>query len=308
MEPHIVVVGSTMIDMITYSKKIPDPGETVVGESFSIGFGGKGANQATMARRLRVKVSMVNTIGDDVFGDTIIQNFESQGINTEFVIRVTGSSGVAPIWVEPDGTNRIICVPGANNAMTSEQARAAIGELSHISVVIGQLEIPQEVTAAAFAAARNLGITTILNPAPFAAISAELLANCDWIIPNETEFSSMNPKGFGPTTDEIIGELATTFNCRFAVTLGSAGAAFSTPGGKIIRLSAPKVQAVDTTGAGDAFVGAFAVGLALGLDDGRAIQLGIDCASESVTRLGAQSSYPSEAHAREILKAVKEKK
>ena len=306
IEAHIVVVGSTMIDMITYSKKIPGAGETVIGENFIMGFGGKGANQATMARRFGVNVAMVNTLGDDVFGDTTLQNFETQGINTDFVARVAGSSGVAPIWVEPDGTNRIICVPGANNSMTPDQARLAINNLGNISVVIGQLEIPQDVTAAAFAAARNLGITTILNPAPFAQISPELLAQCDWVIPNESEFASMHPLGLEPTGDEIIAELAESLDCRFAVTLGSAGAAFTTIERKILRVPAPTVKAIDTTGAGDAFVGAFAVGLALGLADREAIQLGIQCASDSVTRLGTQSSYPSKSQALELLDLVRQ--
>lgn len=304
IEAHIVVVGSTMIDMITYSKKIPSAGETVIGDNFIMGFGGKGANQATMARRLGVKVAMVNTLGDDVFGDTTLKNFETQGINTRYVARVAGSSGVAPIWVEPDGTNRIICVPGANNAMTREQVREAINELDSISVVIGQLEIPQEVTTTAFATAKNLGITTILNPAPFEEISAELLAQCDWIIPNETEFASMHPLGMEPTSDEIIRELAESLDCRFVVTLGSAGAAFTTLDGQVTRIPAPIVKAIDTTGAGDAFVGAFSVGLALGLEESAAIQLGIECASDSVTRLGTQSSYPVEARAKELLEKV----
>ena len=301
---HIVVVGSTMIDMVTYSKVIPNAGETVIGDNFITGFGGKGANQATMARRFEVQVSMVNTLGDDVFGETTLENFQKQGINTDFIRRSPGPSGVAPIWVEPSGTNRIICVPGANNAMTEEQAQSAVEGLSNISVVIGQLEIPQNVTAAAFKTARAKGITTILNPAPYAPISAELLSYADWIIPNETEFAGMHPEGKQPTSDEIIKDLASQLKCRFAVTLGEAGAAFTTPQGEVIRVSAPKVNAIDTTGAGDAFVGAFAVGLALGLPDAKAVELGCLCASDSVTRLGTQSSYPSNSQAKALLQKV----
>lgn len=303
-QPHIVVVGSTMIDMIAYSKKIPSAGETVIGEAFSLGFGGKGANQAVMARRLGARVSMVNTLGDDTFGDTTMKNFEEEGINTQYIERVAGTSGVAPIWVEPDGTNRIICVPGANNAMTSDQAKVAVESLnaSHrISVVIGQLEIPQEVTIAAFRAARLLGATTILNPAPFAPISAELIAVSDWIIPNEHEFAGMHPEKKSPESDAVIADLARTLQCRLLVTLGEAGAAFTDLSGTIARVPAVKVKAIDTTGAGDAFVGAFAVGLALGLGDLNAITLGSLCASDSVTRLGTQSSYPSQLRAAELL-------
>ena len=145
-QPHVEVVGSTMIDMVAYAKKVPQAGETVIGDSFALGFGGKGANQAVMARRLNATVSMVNTLGDDVFGDTTLRNFQEQGIDITFVSRAPGASGVAPIWVEPDGTNRIICVPGANNAMTPAQAKSALETLKGYQIVIGQLEIPQEVT------------------------------------------------------------------------------------------------------------------------------------------------------------------
>lgn len=304
IEPKIMVVGSTMIDMITYSKKIPEAGETVIGDTFALGFGGKGANQAVMTRRLGATVYMVNTLGDDVFGDTTLKNFQSQGIDISFIARVTGASGVAPIWVEPNGTNRIICVPGANNAMTREQAQSAVEGSADIKVLIGQLEIPQEVTIAAFTAARKKGITTILNPAPFAPLDQRLIEVSDWIIPNETEFAGMHPRGLRPESDAIIEELATSLGCRFAVTLGENGAAYSNSSGSISRVSAPRVKAIDTTGAGDAFVGAFAYGLASGLSDHDAAQLGCNCASDSVTRLGTQSSYPTPERAKSLLAQV----
>lgn len=303
-DPHVVVVGSTMIDMVAYTKKVPAAGETVIGEKFALGFGGKGANQAVMARRLGASVSMVNTLGDDVFGDTTLTNFQEQGIDTTFVSRTTGASGVAPIWVEPDGTNRIICVPGANNAMTPAQAKSALESLKSYQIVIGQLEIPQEVTTQGFITARENGATTILNPAPFAEISPALIAASDWVIPNETEFAGMHPKGLEPTSDEIILELASTLKTRFAVTLGEKGAALTTLDGRVIRVSAPVVKAIDTTGAGDAFVGAFSVGLALGYSEEVAAALGCACASASVTRLGTQSSYPTPAEAESILATI----
>ncbi len=293
-----------MIDMVTYTKKVPSAGETVVGDSFALGFGGKGANQAVMARRLGATVSMVNTLGNDVFGDTTLSNFQEQGIDITFVLRTSGASGVAPIWVEPDGSNRIICVPGANNAMTPAEAKSALESLKGYSVVIGQLEIPQAVTTQAFATARSCGALTVLNPAPFAAISPELISLSDWIIPNESEFAGMHPQGLEPTSDEIILQLATTLKTRFAVTLGDQGAAFTTLDGRVERVSAPKVTAIDTTGAGDAFVGAFSVGLALGMDERRAIALGCACASDSVTRLGTQSSYPTATMAEAILHSI----
>jgi ribokinase len=301
--PEIVVVGSTMMDMIAYVKRAPSSGETVIGDSFSLGFGGKGANQAVMASRFGAKVKMINTLGDDVFGDTTLKNFQEQGIDTKYVNRVAGASGVAPIWVEEDGSNRIICVPGTNFAMTVPQVQSALSEISEIDVLVGQLEIRQEVTAAAFAAARARGITTILNPAPFAPLSSELVKNSDWIIPNETEFAGLDSSGRAPNSDDVILELANSLGCKLVVTLGDKGAAL-VENDKVVRVAAPSVNAIDTTGAGDAFVGAFSVGLGLGFEPKQAVKLGCESASLSVTRKGTQSSYPSRQEAEQILSGI----
>ena len=301
--PEIVVVGSTMMDMIAYVKRAPSSGETVIGDSFSLGFGGKGANQAVMASRFGAKVKMINTLGDDVFGETTLKNFQDQGIDTKYVNRVSGASGVAPIWVEADGSNRIICVPGTNFAMTVPQVQSALSEISEIDVLVGQLEIRQEVTAAAFAAARARGITTILNPAPFAPLSSELVKNSDWIIPNETEFAGLDNSGRAPDSDEVILELAKSLGCKLVVTLGEKGAAL-VENGKVVRVAAPSVNAIDTTGAGDAFVGAFSVGLGLGFEPEKAVKLGCESASLSVTRKGTQSSYPSRQEATQIISGI----
>lgn len=301
--PEIVVVGSTMMDMIAYVKRAPSSGETVIGDSFSLGFGGKGANQAVMASRFGAKVKMINTLGDDVFGETTLKNFQEQGIDTKYVNRVPGASGVAPIWVEADGSNRIICVPGTNFAMTVPQVQSALSEISEIDVLVGQLEIRQEVTAAAFAAARARGITTILNPAPFAPLSSEIVKNSDWIIPNETEFAGLDNSGRAPDSDEVILELAKSLGCKLVVTLGEKGAAL-VENGKVVRVAAPSVNAIDTTGAGDAFVGAFSVGLGLGFEPEKAVKLGCESASLSVTRKGTQSSYPSRQEATQIISGI----
>lgn len=301
--PEIVVVGSTMMDMIAYVKRAPSSGETVIGDSFSLGFGGKGANQAVMASRFGAKVKMINTLGDDVFGETTLKNFQEQGIDTKYVNRVSGASGVAPIWVEEDGSNRIICVPGTNFAMTVPQVQSALSEISEIDVLVGQLEIRQEVTAAAFAAAHARGITTILNPAPFAPLSSELVKNSDWIIPNETEFAGLDSSGRAPDSDEVILELANSLGCKLVVTLGDKGAAL-VENDKVVRVAAPSVNAIDTTGAGDAFVGAFSVGLGLGFEPKQAVKLGCESASLSVTRKGTQSSYPSRQEAEQILSGI----
>ena len=300
MQPRIAVVGSTMVDLIAYVSRAPSAGETVVGDDFRIGFGGKGANQAVMARLLGADVAMVNALGDDVFGTMTMANFETLGIDTSHVARVPGASGVAPIWVEADGTNRIIVVPGANGAMRPNDAVIALGALAPLDVVIGQLEIPQAVTAAAFAAARALGAKTVLNPAPAADLDPALLAAADWLIPNETEFARLSGSS-SEATDAEITAFAAAAGARVVVTLGSRGAALLGADGVVRRIPASAVRAVDTTGAGDAFIGAFAYGLAAGLTEEAAVGLGVRCATESVLRPGTQSSFPRGDRTLELL-------
>ena len=289
--PTVVVVGSTMIDLTAYASRIPRSGETLVGERFQMGFGGKGANQAVMARWLDADVVMVNCLGDDAYGDMTLDNFATFGIDTTHVYRVPGASGVAPIWVEPDGSNRIIIIPGANHELTADQAARSVRETPDAAVVVGQLEIPQEVTVAAFAAARKAGATTILNPAPAAPLSDDVLELSDWLIPNEVEFEMLT--GVPPDSDDALTGFARETATRLVVTLGDKGAALVSPEfDRVSRIRAPRVDPVDTTGAGDAFVGAFVVGLASGLGEHDAVRLGNACAADSVTRPGTQSSFP----------------
>jgi ribokinase len=300
--PRIAVVGSLNIDLVTYATRLPGAGETVIGERFQMGFGGKGANQAVMAARLGGRLSMVGALGDDVYAGMTLENLAGQGVDAKHVARVAGSSGVAPIWVEPDGTNRIIVVPGSNDHVDPEAAVAAVRDLPDVAAVVGQLEIPQAVTAAAFAAARELGAVTILNPAPAAPLDAAVLAASDWLIPNETEFAMLaGLEAFDPDDDAALVRYAMGVAPRLAITLGARGAAMVGRDGSVTRLAVERVQAVDTTGAGDAFVGAFAYGLAAGLDERRALRLGILCASDSVTRPGTQSSFASAERAAALL-------
>ena len=298
------MVGSLNIDLVAYVARVPGAGETVIGDRFVMGFGGKGANQAVMAARLGARVSMVGALGDDVYAGMTLENLAAQGVDTTHVARVAGSSGVAPIWVEPDGTNRIIVVPGANGEVDPDVAAAAVRSLRPVAV-IGQLEVPQAVTAASFRAARELGAVTILNPAPAAALDAGLLDGADWLIPNETEFAILaGVDAFDPSDDAALVAYARRIRPRLVVTLGSRGAAVVTKDGLVERVPAVPVKAVDTTGAGDAFVGAFAYGLAAGLDEITAVRLGIACASDSVTRTGTQSSFASREGAEAIVARV----
>ena len=287
----IAVVGSAMIDLTAYATVIPAPGQTLEGDLFTTGFGGKGANQAVIAAHCGAEVHFVGKLGRDLFGDSIAENFKKLGIDSEYVERSDTPNGVAHIWVDANGENRIIIIPGANHEIESKKAIEAIESIAGLAVVVAQCEIKQEVTLAAFSAAKKRGCVTILNPAPYQPLSEDLLAVTDWIIPNETEFKELH--GQAPISDDVLKSFRPGKNS--IVTLGSEGAVLITSEGNLTRMSAPKVNAVDTTGAGDAFVGVFAFGLASGKNPEDAMKLGIKVASLSVTRKGAQSSYPSQA-------------
>ena len=287
----IAVVGSAMMDLTAYADVLPEPGQTLAGQLFTTGFGGKGANQAVMAAQCGAEVHFIGKLGKDVFGAAIADNFVKVGIHSEYVDRSETPTGVAHIWVDGNGENRIIIIPGANHEIEIAKAVEAINTIKDLSVVVAQCEIKQEVTLAAFKAAKARGCTTIFNPAPYQEISAELLALCDWIIPNETEFRELH--GELPTTDAILQSFRPGKNS--IVTLGSQGAVYVSADGQLTKVGAPKVTAVDTTGAGDAFVGTFAYSLASGKNPEMAMTLGIKVASLSVTKKGAQSSYPHQA-------------
>jgi len=269
--PVIAVVGSAMMDLTAYADVIPGPGETLVGKQFTTGFGGKGANQAVMAAIAGADVYFVGKIGKDVFGDSFLENFKNRSINAKYVERDDEPSGVAHIWVDGTGENRIIIIPGANHKIDKVKAAEAIAEIPDLEIVIGQCEIKQEVTLAAFKAAKSRGATTILNPAPFEPLSDELIAHCDWIIPNETEYAS-------------LGQIS----ANILITKGEKGVHHLNTG---LRVAALKVTPVDTTGAGDSFVGAFAAKLHEGAEV--AMRFGCAAAGLSVTKKGAQSSYPT---------------
>ena len=305
--PFLTIVGSTMIDQIAYTARVPERGETVIGDQFAQDFGGKGANQAVMARLMGARVVMVNAVGDDSYGEQILANFASYGIDTSHMRRVPDSSGVAPIWVEPDGSNRIIVVPGANGGLLPEHGAAAVAAQGRVDAVIGQFEIAQAVTTAAFAAARSRGAVTILNPAPGAAISPDLAAVADWVIPNETEFAII-ARAAGLAGDvgdpSALRAVARALGTRLLVTLGERGAALVGGDGEVHHIASPRVEAVDTTGAGDAFVGAFAFGLACGWTEVDAVRLGCAIAADSVLRPGTQTSFPDPERCRVIIEAV----
>jgi ribokinase len=249
---------------------------------------------------------MVNAVGDDPNGRAIVANLAAQGVATDDVSVVAGTSGVAPIWVDGAGMNRIIVIPGTNGLVAPDQSAAAVRRIRP-AVVLGQFEIPQAATTAGFAAAREIGATSVLSPAPGAPIDAPLLAVTDWIVPNETEFRLIGGRDLTGTPDDeaaAIAALGDRLAAGLVVTLGARGVAVRPRGGAVAWIPAPAVRAVDTTGAGDAFVGAFAVGLGLGWAPGAAASLGCAMASDSVTRPGTQRSYADPAAAARLLEAA----
>lgn len=287
MKPRICVVGSANIDQISYVDKIPNDGETVFGDSYQMGFGGKGANQAVMAGLLGAEVYMICCLGSDVYKDMTINNFKINGVATDYIQIVEGSSGVAPIWVDKTGQNRIIVIPGANNLISDSKAIDSLKTIGNIDVLVGQFEIPMEVNEAVFSYAFKNGVTTVLNPAPAGKPSDTLLENTSWFIPNEIEFEEIYGETFN---EQNLLSFANDLQTNVVVTLGEKGCAYVMDNSVII-FETESVNTVDTTGAGDAFVGAFSYALANNLNISESIELALKKATDSVTKKGTQSSY-----------------
>lgn len=288
------MVGSCMTDLITTVARMPVMGETLPGTSFSIGFGGKGANQAVAAARLGASVALVACLGDDDFGRATLDNLNAEGIDARFVRMLAGAtSGVAPITVQEDGQNIVLIVPGANERMDTDSVRDAARLIKGARVVLCQLEIPDEPVLAAFRAARSNGVRTILNPAPARELPQEIVALADVIVPNETELEILT--GVSAETPKEIEEGARRLRSRpdqvVIVTLGARGA-WVLDGDSSYRVEAETARAVDTTGAGDAFVGTLAAMLAREVPLSEAIALSCRVATESVKRAGTQTSFP----------------
>ena len=289
MNKKICVIGSSNIDQFSYISEFPSSGETLIGDLFETGFGGKGANQAVMAGLLGADVYMISCLGNDIFGDSTINNFIENNVNVDHIQRVKVSSGVAPIWVNAKGENKIIVIPGANNEIDSNKAKASLQEIENVSYLVGQAEIPMDVNHDVFDYAKQNNITTVFNPAPGKILKSTFLKKIDWLIPNENEFQIISGLD---VTDENILEFSKTIPCNLIVTHGEKGVLY-VEDDEIIKFKAPKVDAVDTTGAGDAFVGSFVYALSKDLKVKDAINLAIDKASLSVTKRGTQSSYSS---------------
>ena len=287
MSSKICVIGSSNIDQIAYTKNIPADGETLFGDSFQMGFGGKGANQAVMAGLLGADVYMITCLGDDVYKEMTINNYEANNVNTDHIQLVKGASGVAPIWVDATGQNRIIVIPGANNEIDAQKAISSIEEIGDISVLVGQCEIPMEVNHKVFQYAKSNSVTTIFNPAPAKKLERQFLEHVSWLIPNENEFELIS--GMEPNDDNFL-KFNEEIPCNLIVTLGEKGAVLVDEN-KTHYFDAPSVNAIDTTGAGDSFIGTFAYELSESNSPESCIKKAVEKASQSVTKKGTQSSY-----------------
>lgn len=290
----IIVIGSSNTDMVIKSAHLPAPGETILGGEFFMNPGGKGANQAVAAAKLGGEVVFVAKVGDDIFGQEAVQGFKNEGINTDFiVVDPRNPSGVATIMVDDQGENCIAVASGANGTLSPADIDKALARIDAADVLLMQLETPIPTIDYAASAGSEKWRTVILNPAPAQALSDDLLAKLDVITPNETEAEILTGIKVENTSDAEKAALALREKGvgTVIITLGSQGAfvmADSFTGMVPVR----KVNAVDTTAAGDTFNGALAVGMANGLPIEAAVEFANKAASVSVTRLGAQASAP----------------
>jgi ribokinase len=290
---RIVVVGSANIDLTTFTNQFPKPGETIFGQKFDLGFGGKGANQAVAARLCGAEVFMVARVGSDLFGPATIENFRKQGIDPTHVKQVEGlSSGVAPIFVDPNGQNRILVVKGANDALKPADVDAAAETLKSADCIVLQFEIPVETVYYTIAFARKHGIRCILNPAPAQSVDLAALKDLDYFVPNETEAETIAGAPVRNVEDakKVAAHLVSSGIRRVIITLGANGSLLA--GGEGSEHVPPfAVNAIDSTGAGDAFIGSFAVFLGEGVPEREAVRRANLYAGLSTTGIGTQKSF-----------------
>src|SRR5271154_489459 len=267
--PRIAVVGSANTDLTTFIDRFPKPGETIFGDKFDLGFGGKGANQAVAAKLCGAEVFMVARVGSDLFGPATIQNFQRLGIDASHVRQVEGvSSGVAPIFVDSSGQNRIIVVKGANDALKPVDVDAASAVLTKVDCIVLQFEIPLETVYYTIRFARKNGIRCILNPAPAQPIDLKAVADLDYFVPNESEAETITGLPVRNVADAKLcaEKLLGSGIRRVLITLGANGSLLAGSDG-MEHMPAYFMKSIDSTGAGDAFIGSFAAFLGEGLSE-----------------------------------------
>jgi len=283
------------MDLVTRAPRLPKGGETLIGQSFTTVSGGKGANQAVAAARLGAQVSMIGCVGNDAYGEALRGALLAEQIDCQAVSTVDGSSGVALIVVDDSSQNTIVIVPGANGELTAEAIDRFDSEIQAADVLICQLEVPDASVGHALKRGRDLGKTVILNPAPASRpLPSDWYASIDYLIPNESEASALSGLSVDSldTAQAAATRLIALGAGKVIITLGAQGSLFA-DGQRFEHFPAPVVKAVDTTAAGDTFVGGFAAALAAGQDEVQAIRFGQVAAALSVTRAGAQPSIPA---------------
>ena len=295
MKTHIVVVGSLNADLVQRVKRLPKPGETLFGDELQIIPGGKGANQACAAALLGADVSMVGQVGSDPFGPLLRESLQRAGVDVSQVRTVEGATGTAGIFVLPSGENVIILSAGANGKLAPESVEPALASLTEKSILLTQLEVPLATTEAALRKARAKGAVTILDPAPAQELSREVLEQVDYLTPNQTEAAILLREKSEISSyeeAEAAGRRLFSAGARNAVLkLGAMGVVIVSQGGSQ-RVSGFRVEAIDTTAAGDIFNAGFAVALGEGKTVGEAARFANAAGAISVTRAGAQSSVP----------------
>lgn len=290
---RVTVVGSINMDVVTTAARLPRIGETIIGSTVQLLPGGKGANQAIAAARMGAATSMIGSVGADEFGSQMTNFLRAQGVETARIqADPTCATGVAVVIVQAGGDNAILVVPGANQRLAAADVLEELGGPG--DVVVGQLEVPEAVVAAAFAAAKRSGVTTVLNAAPAGPVSAELLADSDVLIVNETELATL--AGWDELAAEDVELAARQLRRRadaiIVVTLGARGSLVIVDD-RAVEIAARATAVVDTTGAGDCFVGALAADLAAGAPVERAILTATAAASLCVGRSGAGVAMPN---------------
>ncbi len=291
--PRIAVIGSANIDLTTFTDQFPKPGETIFGQKFDLGFGGKGANQAVAARLCGAEVFMVARVGSDLFGPATIENFRKQGIDPTHVKQVPGlSSGVAPIFVDPSGQNRILVVKGANDALRPADVDEAAETLKTADCIVLQFEIPLETVYYTVQFAHKNGIRCIVNPAPAQPVNMSALKDLDYFVPNESEAETISGAPVKNLDDarKCADKFLSGGVRRVIITLGANGSLLATKDG-LEHVAPFKVNAIDSTGAGDAFIGSFAVFLGEGLPEKEAVRRANLYAGLSTTGVGTQKSF-----------------
>lgn len=293
-ESKILVIGSSNTDMVICTGHLPLPGETVIGGTFFMNPGGKGANQAVTVARLGGRVSFICKTGSDIFGHQANQLFNEEGIDTSYVFSDTKNpSGVALITVDTDAENCIVVAPGANAHLTPNDLKRSAEAVEAADIILLQLEIPMQTVEAAAAMAYRLGKKVVLNPAPVSKLSAGLLETLYAITPNETEAEAISGIRITDehTAEEAARKIASMGVCNVIITLGAKGALVF-DGEHCEVVPAYKIQAVDTTAAGDVFNGALVVALSEGRTLPEAVRFACKASAISVTRSGAQNSVP----------------